>query len=160
MPHDGHLHSHDHHHHHPHTHAPGHNQAPAEHLHSHPHAHPHAAAPGRPSEDDQLVIDALIEGFTAAEDKASFLRLARVPLSVPSASGGAELHLVDVELTHGFQVGTASPGFASAELVYHPYPGKLIRERTELSFVYVSLTERRDVPLAEMVRLIERPAVT
>ena len=158
MPHDGHV------HHHPHTHAPshppGHNQAPAEHLHSHPHAHPHAAAPGRASEDDQLVIDALIEGFAAAEDKASFLRLARVPLSLRSATGGNDLHLVDVELTHGYQVGTASPGFASAELVYHPYPGKLIRERTELSFVYVSLTERRDVPLAEMVRMIEDSALT
>jgi hypothetical protein len=33
--------------------------------------------------------------------------------------------LLDVVLEDSFEVGRASPGFASRELVYHPLPGKL-----------------------------------
>ena len=146
------LHRHHHHHHvHPHDH--NHPEL-AEHLHSHPHAHPHAANPKMVDEDDALVINALVAGFEAADDKTSFLRMAKVPFEIPSETGGRALKLVDVEVRQGYQVGTASPGFASDELVYHPFPGNLVRERTEMNFVYVSLAERRDIGFAEMVKLM------
>lgn len=147
-------HSHSHWHPHTHAHPHDHNHTGAEtHLYSHPHAHPHAANPGVVSEDDELMIKALVSGFEAAEDKTSFLRMAKVPFEIPSATGGRSLKLVDVEVRQGYQIGTASPGFASDELVYHPFPGNLVRQRTDMNFVYVSLAERRDIGFAEMVKL-------
>ena len=59
------------------------------------------------------------------------------------------------ERTEATQVGTASPAFGSRDLVYHPYPGNMVRARTTMEFIYVSLDERREVGLAEMVRLME-----
>ncbi len=149
MPHDGHIHPHDH------AHPRDHNHArDVHHLHSHPHAHPEAPLPSRPEADDEPLIDAFIAGFRAAEDKTSFLRVARVPFEIPSGTGAPSLKLVDIELRNGFQVGTAAPAFGSRDLVYHPYPGNMVRERTSMDFVYVSLDERRVVDLAQMVKLI------
>ena len=135
--------------------APGHNHPPGDrHLHSHPHGHPHAPAPGRYPDDDRLMADALMEGFKSAEDKASFLRVARIPLHI-HGEYGETLRLVDVELRSAYQVATASPGFGAADLVYLPFPASMIRERATMAFVYVSLKERRDVDLAEMVRMLQ-----
>jgi len=133
----------------------GHNHPPAEpDLHSHPHSHPHAPAPGRDRDDDRLLADALMEGFKTAEDKASFLRMARIPLHLHGEDGDV-LRLVDVELRSAYQVATASPGFNSGDLVYLPFPSNMIRERADMVFVYVSLKARRDVDLTEMVRMLE-----
>jgi len=139
------------------THPLGHNINAGKpwHLHSHPHAHPEAPNPSRPEADDEPLLDAFIAGFQGAQDKTSFLRVARVPFEIPSVEGGPTLKLVDVEIKNGFQVGTASPAFGSRDLVYHPYPGNMVRARTTMEFVYVSLDERREVGLAEMVRLME-----
>jgi hypothetical protein len=159
MPHDG-I-GHHHHHHHGHHHH-GHHQGPAaighngpdgaDHLASHPHGHPLADAAAR-DDERQLIVDVFIDGFRAAEDKTSFLRMARIPFELDGGDGPS-LKLVDVEITDGWQVGTASPGFASPELVYHPFPGAMVRSRTDMRFVYVSLAERRDVPLVEMLAMI------
>ncbi len=133
----------------------GHNHPPAEpDLHSHPHGHPHAPAPDRDRDEDRLLADALMEGFKAAEDKASFLRMAQIPLHL-HGEDGEMLRLVDVELRSAYQVATASPGFGTGDLVYLPFPANLIRERADMVFVYVSLKARRDVGLAEMVRLLD-----
>jgi hypothetical protein len=132
----------------------GHNHPPDHrHLHSHPHGDPQAAAPGTPRGDDDLVADALMEGFDAAADKPSFLRMARIPDHL-HGPGGEVLRLVDVELRYAYQVGTASPAFNAAELVYLPFPAGLVRERADMVFVYVSLRSRRDVGLAEMVQIL------
>ena len=132
----------------------GHNRPPAEeHLHSHLHDGPAAATPGKRRDDDALLADALMDGFDAAEDKASFLRMARIP-SYLDGSNGRQLRLVDVELRYAYQIATASPGFNGADLVYLPFPANMIRERATMVFVYVSLDERRDVDLLEMVRLL------
>lgn len=141
----GHAHSHDHGHNHP----PDH-----QHLHSHPHADPHAAAPGQARDDDALLADALMEGFDAAEDKPSFLRMARIPDHLHGPDGEL-LRLVDVEMRYAYQVGTASPAFNAAELVYLPFPASLVRERATMNFVYVSLRSRRDVDLREMVSILK-----
>lgn len=141
-----------------HKHAPvqaqGHNHPPDHrHLHSHPHGDPQAAAPGTPRNDDDLMADALMEGFDAAEDKPSFLRMARIPDHL-HGPGGELLRLVDVEMRYAYQVGTASPAFNADELVYLPFPASLVRERADMAFVYVSLRSRRDVGLAEMVSML------
>jgi hypothetical protein len=132
----------------------GHNHPPDHrHLHSHPHGDPQAAAPGAARDDDGLVADALMEGFDAAADKPSFLRMARIPDHL-HGPGGEVLRLVDVELRYAYQVGTASPAFNAAELVYLPFPAGLVRERADMVFVYVSLRSRRDVGLGEMVGIL------
>ena len=139
--------------------AQGHNHPP-EHpdLHSHPHADPQAAAPGQARDDDSLLADALMEGFETAEDKPSFLRMARIPSHL-HGPGGEALRLVDVELRYAYQVGTASPAFNAEELVYMPFPASMIRERSDMIFVYVSLRNRRDVDLREMVKILRESEV-
>ena len=132
----------------------GHNHPPDhEHLHSHLHDGPHAASPGKQRDDDALLADVLMEGFDSSEDKASFLRMARIPQHLHAADGSS-LRLVDVELRYAYQVATASPAFNAEELVYLPFPANMIRERATMVFVYVSLRERRDVDLSEMVRML------
>jgi hypothetical protein len=93
---------------------------------------------------------AFIDGFRAAADKQGFLALARIPLELPD-SDGPSLKLVEVILADSFEVGRASPGFASRELVYHPLPGKLVTSRTRLSFRYVSIARARELSLAEVL---------
>ena len=143
MPHDHpHHHGHHHHHHHAHhahghtpAHGHGHNHADADHLHSHLHAEDHAA-------DLQVLTAQFIDGFVQAADKASYLKLAGVPFERPGQGGAKALKLVDVELKTEWQVGTASPSFGSRELSYLPFPGEMVRERTNMALVYVSMDEK------------------
>ncbi|MEO0862728.1 MAG: hypothetical protein AAFY65_19210 [Pseudomonadota bacterium] len=114
----------------------GHNHDP-DHLHSH-------LKPEDEAADLQVLATQFIDGFAAAKDKMSYLRLAGVPLERPSPGGGPTMKLVDVHLKTEWQVGTASPSFGSRELSYLPYPGDMVTERTNLGFVYVSL-EAKDV---------------
>lgn len=132
MPHD------HHHHHHHHDHAPhghGHNHAHGDHMHSHMHEHDEAA-------DLQVLATQFIEGFLQASDKTSYLKLAGVPFERPSKDGAEALKLIDVELTTDWQVGTASPSFGSRDLSYLPFPGEMVRERTNMSLIYVSMDEK------------------
>ena len=128
MPHDHHDHDHAHHGH-------GHNHAQGDHLHSHMHDHDDAA-------DLQVLAVQFIEGFLQANDKASYLKLAGVPFERPSKDGRKALKLIDVELKTDWQVGTASPSFGSRELSYLPFPGEMVRERTNMSLIYVSMDEK------------------
>ena len=93
---------------------------------------------------------AFIDGFRAAADKQGFLALARIPLELPDGDGPS-LKLVEVILADSFEVGRASPGFASRELVYHPLPGKLVTSRTRLSFRYVLIARACELSLAEVL---------
>ncbi len=97
-------------------------------------------------EDLRALAEAFIDGFRQAEDKTSYLRLAGVPDAIDGPDGLAR-RLVNVTVTDGFQVATASPGFGSRELVYLPYPGAMVRPRTRLTLTYVSLTGRSDIDL-------------
>ncbi|NIZ08410.1 hypothetical protein [Pseudooceanicola sp. HF7] len=135
MPHDHphhHHHGHDHDHLHPHDHNHPHE---ADHLHSHMHDRDEAA-------DLQVLTAQFIDGFVSAADKASYLKLAGVPLERPGKGGDTALKLVDVELKTEWQVGTASPSFGAAELSYLPFPGQMVTERTNMSLVYVSMREK------------------
>ena len=137
MPHD---HPHDHGH-HPHDHNHPHD---AEHLHSHMHHEDEAA-------DLQVLATQFIDGFLKAADKTSYLKLAGVPFERPGQGGAKALKLVDVELTTDWQVGTASPSFGSRDLSYLPFPGEMVRERTNMSLVYVSMDEKSVLDLRDFL---------
>ncbi|MGB2203264.1 MAG: hypothetical protein ACPH5G_18180 [Pseudooceanicola atlanticus] len=146
MPHD-HHHHHDHGHHaHDHVHPPhDHNHShDADHLHSHMHHHDEAA-------DLQVLAQQFIDGFVQAKDKTSYLKLAGVPFERAGAGGAKALKLVDIELTTDWQVGTASPSFGSRELSYLPFPGEMVRERTNMHFVYVSMDEKSTMDLRDFL---------
>lgn len=110
------------------------------HNHAHGGDHLHSHMPDADKAEELQVLTAqFIDGFSAAKDKMSYLRLAGVPLEIDASDGGPTMKLVDVTLTTEWQVGTASPSFGSRELSYLPYPGDLVTERTNMGFVYVSL---------------------
>ena len=114
------------------------------HNHSHDGDHLHSHMPDADKAEELLVLTTqFIDGFVAARDKMSYLRLASVPLEIDDPEGGPKMKLVDVQLTTEWQVGTASPSFGSQELSYLPYPGDLVTERTNLGFVYVSLRAKQ-----------------
>ncbi|MCU4652016.1 hypothetical protein N8I71_04200 [Roseibacterium sp. SDUM158016] len=144
MPHDHHDHHHDHHHH-------GHN-----HNHHHPdHLHSHLT-PEDEAADLQVLTAQFIDGFVQARDKAAYLKLAGVPLERPGKAGPSTLKLVDVELKTEWQVGTASPSFGTRELSYLPFPGEMVRERTNMSLVYVSLDEKDKLDIRDFLASRER----
>src|SRR5260370_15683974 len=93
---------------------------------------------------------AFIDGCRAVADKQGFLALARIRLELADGDGSS-LKWVEVILADRFEVGRASPGFASRELVYHPLPGKLVASRTRLAFRYVSIARARELSLAEVL---------
>ena len=128
--------------HHPHDH-----NHPHAHPHEHLHSHPHADGEG---EDAGALMAAFVAGFRAAEDKTSFLRLAGVPHTIEDAEG-RPMHLIEACIEEAHQLGTASPGFGTGELAYVAYPGAMVRARETMIFTYVSMRERRDVPLHEVL---------
>ena len=98
----------------------------------------------------KTLATAFIEGFRSAADKTSFLRLAGIPFSRGGADG-LTLYLVDAAIVSNWQIGMASPAFASRELAYLPYPGTMVSERETMSFTYVSLTARLDADLLDLI---------
>ena len=124
----------------------GHNGPPAEHLHSHAHADG-----GKAHEEElQVLCASFIDGFRMAADKNSYLRIAGIPFS-RTGEDGLTQHLVDAAVTSNWQIGTASPGFASRELVYMPYPGEMVSMRERMVFTYVSLSSRADIDLRDIL---------
>jgi hypothetical protein len=103
-------------------------------------------------EEHEAVESAFIAGFRHAGDKLGFLRLARIPLELhrPQQPG---LKLMQVIIEDTYEVGRASPGFASRELVYHPLPGKLVTAAARLRFRYVSALEVCELDLATLTHL-------
>ena len=140
--HHGHIHNHADSHHHPHD----HNHPSNDHLHSHVHG---TSVAGK-AEELQALATSFIEGFRSAQDKTSYLRLCGVPFHRPGSDGLVQ-HLVDTKIVSNWQIGTASPAFASRELVYMPFPGSMIEGRDTMTFTYVSLTERTDTDLLEFL---------
>ena len=106
-------------------------------------------------EDYEALESAFIDGFRGAGDKQGFLRLAHIPLELhqPDRPG---LKLMQVLVEEVFEVGRASPGFASRELVYHPLPGPLVTARAKLRFRYVSAEDLSELSLAEVLARSEK----
>lgn len=138
---------HDHHHHH---HGPGHNHA---HDHEHMHSHVHTDSKRERLDRLQALAASFIDGFRKADDKPAFLELAGIPPR-RDGSDGLKQHLVDAAIESKWQLGTASPAFASRELVHLPYPAAMVQERETMRFTYVSLTERADIDLLDILSTI------
>ncbi|KCV81035.1 hypothetical protein ATO10_14574 [Actibacterium atlanticum] len=120
------------------------------HNHSHDHLHSHLK-PEDEAQDLQLLTAQFIDGFVQAADKTSYLRLAGVPFERPGKGGSTALKLVDVSLSTEWQVGTASPSFGARELSYLPFPGEMVRERTNMSLIYVSMDEKSTLDIREFL---------
>ena len=130
-----------------HSHGAGHNHQGTDHLHS----HPHGESAKERTDELQTLSSSFIDGFRAAEDKTSFLRISGVPFQRPGPDG-LTMSLVDAEIVSRWQIGTASPAFASRELNYMPFPGSMVSERESMRFTYVSLTNRADIDLLEILQ--------
>ncbi len=111
------------------------------HNHAHDHLHSHLP-PEDAAAELQVLATQFIDGFVQAADKTAYLKLAGVPFERPGAGGATALKLVDVSLTTEWQVGTASPSFGSRELSYLPFPGEMVKDRTNMALVYVSSGEK------------------
>jgi hypothetical protein len=121
--------------------------------HNHANDHLHSHMPDADKAEELLVLTTqFVDGFVAAKDKMSYLRIAGVPLTIDAPGGGPSMKLVDVQLTTEWQVGTASPSFGSRELSYLPYPGDMVTERTNMSFVYVSMDAKHTTDLRSFLQ--------
>lgn len=94
-----------------------------------------AVQPGSPEPDFDLVEAAFIEGFAAASDPTSFLRLAGVPFRARDEQGHP-LCLLRVELEEKVDVGAIAPLVGGAGFRYDPLPARLVSRRRSLALVY------------------------
>lgn len=90
---------------------------------------------GSPEPDFDLVEAAFVEGFAAASDATSFLRLVGVPFQARDASG-RRLCLLRVEFEQKVDVGAIAPLLGGAGYRYDPLPARLVSRRRSLAFVY------------------------
>jgi hypothetical protein len=159
----GHTHQHDNDHHHDddgHG-GPGHN-----HAHRPRHAAqwqaPHLGAPtARPETRGEADLDkveaAFIEGFLAASDPTSFLRLAGVPFKA-TAMDGAALSLLRVETEVVADIGSVTPHLGGGSFRYDPLPASLVARRRRLRFVYFDGAAMRALGFAAVRRELARSA--
>ncbi|MBR0752879.1 hypothetical protein JQ604_11850 [Bradyrhizobium jicamae] len=103
--------------------------------------------------DLDKVEKAFVDGFLAATDATSFLRLARVPFEV--TLGETTLRLLRVEIDALTDVGSLTPHLGGATFRYDPLPQNFISQRRRLRFVYFDGTELRGLSYAEL-REMER----
>jgi hypothetical protein len=161
-PHDHHHHGHDHHHHghdhddHYHDHAhpphgPGHNLPQTSRGAAQwqtPHQPNGAAATPAVEPDLDKVEKAFVDGFLAAGDATSFLRLARVPFEM--VLGDACLRLLRVEIESLTDVGSLTPHLGGGTFRHDPLPANFVSQRRRLRFVYFDGTDLRALSYAEL----------
>jgi hypothetical protein len=142
---------HDHDHHHGIGAIAGHNHvAPRAAQWQTPHLpHDHAHDDRHHESDLDLVEMALVEGFAATKDPASFLRLARIPAEAVDASK-TKLVLLRVEMEATTDVGTLSPQLGGGAMRYDPLPARMVTHRRKLGFVYFDGTSPRTLSLGEV----------
>jgi hypothetical protein len=136
----------------------GHNQvsAPArpaqwQVLHGEP--KPGGSEPSSAVTDLDLVEAAFAEGFLAASDPTSFLRLARVPFQ-GITSDGAKLALLRVEIDSVADVGAITPHLGGDTFRYDPLPATMVSRRRRLRFIYFDGARLRPLSLAEIIALV------
>jgi hypothetical protein len=89
----------------------------------------------RAEPDVDLVEESFIEGFGAASDPTSFLRLAGIPFSFTDANGKT-FSLLRVQMDQTTDVGSVTPHLGGQSYRYDPLPAKLVSKRQQLRFVY------------------------
>lgn len=151
--HDDHHHGHDHNIDHRHAHGgPGHNHIDLPKSASQwqtPHQ-PNGIATATLSEPDlDKVETAFVDGFFAAPDPTSFLRLARVPFEF-TMRDGVHLKLLRVEIDALTDVGGLTPHVGGGTFRYDPLPAKFVSQRRRLRFVYFDGAELRALTFSEL----------
>ena len=106
----------------------------------------------RAETDLDLVEAAFVEGFLAASDATSFLRLARVPFE-GTAADGARLALLRVEVDSVADVGSITPHLGGATFRYDPLPARMVSRRKRLRLIYFDGQKPRMLDLAEATSL-------
>jgi hypothetical protein len=107
----------------------------------------------RAETDLDLVEAAFVEGFLAASDATSFLRLARVPFE-GTAADGVKLALLRVEVDSVADVGSITPHLGGASFRYDPLPARMVSRRKRLRLVYFDGEKPRMLDLAEALSLV------
>jgi hypothetical protein len=102
--------------------------------------------------DLDLVEAAFVEGFLAASDPTSFLRLARAPFRAVT-SDGTTLALLRVEIDSIADVGAITPHLGGDTFRYDPLPASMVSRRRRLRFIYFDGTSSRALSLAEILTL-------
>jgi hypothetical protein len=120
-------------------------QVPHEHDH-HAHGHDHHDAAAEP--DFDLVEASFVEGFWAASDPTSFLRLAGVPFRGRDGQG-RELALLRVEQEQAADVAAVTPQMDGQGVRTDPLPAARVGHRRRLRLVYLYGTEAVRLTLAE-----------
>lgn len=134
---------------HVHAHAHGRNDAPAQWQTPHLHDHHHHEPPQPDEERDlDLVEQAFVDGFGAAADPTSFLRLAGVPFEGVDAEG-RRLALLRVERDQATDIGAITPRLGGGAFRYDPLPAKMTTRRDRLRFIYFDGAEIRALGFAE-----------
>jgi hypothetical protein len=133
----------------------GHNQAsaparPAQWQVLHGDPKPSGSEPSSAVTDLDLIEEAFAEGFLAAGDPTSFLRLARVPFR-GITSDGAELALLRVEIDSIADVGAITPHLGGDTFRYDPLPATMVSRRRRLRFIYFDGARLRPLSLAEII---------
>jgi hypothetical protein len=106
----------------------------------------------RAETDLDLVEAAFVEGFLAASDVTSFLRLARVPFE-GTAADGTRLVLLRVEVDSVADVGSITPHLGGGSFRYDPLPTRMVSRRKRLRLVYFDGQQPRLLDLAEALAL-------
>ncbi|CCE10075.1 conserved hypothetical protein [Bradyrhizobium sp. STM 3843] len=120
-----------------------------------PHQPDGAPAAAAPEPDLDKVEAAFVDGFIAAPDPTSFLRLARIPFEI--VRDGAVMKLLRVEIDALTDVGSLTPHLGGGTFRYDPLPSNFISRRRRLRFVYFDGTGLTPLTYAEL-REIERQA--
>lgn len=102
--------------------------------------------------DLDLVEAAFVEGFLAASDPTSFLRLARVPFRA-TARDSAKLALLRVEIDSITDVGAITPHLGGETFRYDPLPAPMVSRRRCLRFIYFDGTRLHPLGLADVMVL-------
>jgi hypothetical protein len=118
-----------------------------------------AASADAASSEQQADLDqverAFVDGFAAAPDPTSFLRLASIPFELTGADG-TKLVLLRVEIDFVADVGSVMPHLGGASFRYDPLPAKMVAKRQRLSFVYFDGQQPRALSFAEVRSLSSR----
>jgi hypothetical protein len=107
---------------------------------------------GGAAADLDLVEAAFVEGFLAASDPTSFLRLAGAPFRATGLEG-TTLALLRVEIDSIADVGAITPHLGGETFRYDPLPAAMVSRRRRLRFVYFDGTRLHQLSLAEILEL-------
>jgi hypothetical protein len=103
--------------------------------------------------DLDLVETAFVDGFLAAGDATSFLRLASIPFEI-NPPDGVRLVLLRVEIDAAADLGSVTPHLGGRSFRYEPLPGSLVSRRRRLRFVYFDGTGLRPLSFADLRALV------